>query len=79
MDAHANEYVAAVAGMADTYGQAKTFLPEVGDTVTGITAGRRWMGEVMTAEPGRLAIEVSGAWIVVPSADLIEIVRKAGA
>lgn len=69
MDAHENEYAAAVAGMQETYGASKN-LPAIGDFVSGCTCGKRWSGYVLTAEPGRLAIEVSGAWIVVDPADI---------
>jgi aspartate 1-decarboxylase len=66
---HENEYAGAVAGMNEIYGTAKS-LPAVGDFVSGTTCGKRWSGYVLTAEPGRLAIEVSGAWIVVDPADI---------
>jgi hypothetical protein len=68
-DAHEREYAGAVAGMNEMYGTAKG-LPAIGDFVSGCTCGKRWSGHVMTAEPGRLAIEVSGAWIVVDPADI---------
>jgi aspartate 1-decarboxylase len=68
-DAHENEYAGAVAGMNEIYGTAKS-LPAVGDFISGCTCGKRWSGYVLTAEPGRLAIEVSGAWIVVDPADI---------
>lgn len=76
MDAHANEYMAAAEGMAETYGRIPPPLPESGDYVTGITAGKRWGGVVMSAQPGRLAIECSGAWIVVPPEDVLTIERR---
>jgi hypothetical protein len=66
---HENEYAGAVAGMQETYGRPAS-LPAVGDFVSGCTCGKRWSGHVMTAEPGRLAIEVSGAWIVVNPEDI---------
>jgi len=68
-DAHENEYAAAVAGMQETYGTPAS-LPAVGDFVSGCTCGNRWSGYVLTAEPGRLAVECSGAWIVVDPADI---------
>lgn len=79
MDAHANEYAAAVDGMAETYGRVPDPLPAVGDHVTGITAGRRWGGVVMSVDPRRLAVDCSGAWIVVPPEDVLTISRKAQA
>jgi hypothetical protein len=69
MDAHSNEYAAAVNGMAEVYGSPLE-LPAVGDFVNGITCGRRWSGYVLTAEPGRLAVECDGAWIVVHPDDV---------
>jgi len=69
MDAHENEYAAAVAGMNETYGSCRN-LPAVGDFVSGITCGKRWSGYVMSAEPGRLAVECGGAWIAVDPADI---------
>lgn len=71
MDAHANEYAAAANGMAETYGQEKP-LPAVGDHVNGITAGKRWSGQVLSAEPGRLAVEIDGGWIVVHPSDVCD-------
>jgi hypothetical protein len=62
MDAHANEYAAAVEGMSEVYGDQ---LPAVGDWVNGQYGGKRFCGHVMTAEPGRVAIEIDGGWIVV--------------
>jgi hypothetical protein len=69
MDAHSNEYAAAVNGMAETYGSPRE-LPAVGDFVNGITAGRRWSGYVIAAEPGRLAVDCDGAWIVAHPDDI---------
>jgi hypothetical protein len=70
MDAHLNEYLGAVAGMARTYGKS---LPAVGDWVNGVTAGKAWAGYVLSAEPGRIAVECGGAWIVVPETDLAQL------
>jgi hypothetical protein len=74
MDAHQNEYAAAVAGMQDTYGTGWTdtqnTTPAVGDFVSGLTAGRRWSGRVQAVEPGRMVVEIAGAWLVVDPADI---------
>ena len=67
MDAHSNEYLGAVAGVAETYGHK---LPAVGDWVNGVSGGKAWAGYVMSAEPGRIAVECGGAWIVVPESHL---------
>jgi len=92
-DPHHNEYLAAAAGMRETYGEPTPpdpfaniagddgaaldafcghcrSLPAIGDFVSGCTAGRRWSGHVMTAEPGRISVECGGAWIVVDPADI---------
>lgn len=69
MDAHINEYAAAVAGMAETYGTpSKT--PAVGDFVSGMTAGRRWSGHVEWIDGDRLTINVGGGWLAVPLKDI---------
>jgi len=67
MDAHASEYAAAVAGMAETYG---TKQPAVGDFVSGMTAGRRWSGHVEWIDGDRLTINVGGGWLAVPIKDI---------
>jgi hypothetical protein len=64
MDAHANEYAAAVQGMNEVYGGEHP-LPSIGDWVNGEYGGKRFSGHVMTSEPGRVAIEIDGGWIVV--------------
>ena len=69
MDAHQNEYTAAAAGMAETYGGGPA-LPAVGDWVNGTTAGKRWSGYVLSCDERRLSVEIAGAWIVVPTSDL---------
>ena len=66
-DANQNEYLGAVAGMAETYGHK---LPAVGDWVNGVSSGKAWAGYVMSSEPGRIAVECGGAWIVVPESHL---------
>jgi len=45
-------------------------LPAEGDWVNGTTCGRRFSGYVQQAEPGRIVIEVSGAWLIVRPDDL---------
>ena len=54
MDAHINEYAAAVAGMAETYGTRAADTYAVGDFVSGMTAGRRWSGHVEWIDGDRL-------------------------
>jgi len=67
MDPATREYAAAVAGMQDTYGK---HLPEPGDAVTGETCGKRFAGTVLASEPGRVAVEIDGAWIVCRPEDI---------
>jgi hypothetical protein len=67
MDSHAREYAAAVAGMQDTYGK---HLPEPGDAVAGTAYGKRFAGTVLASEPGRVAVEIDGAWIVCRPEDI---------
>ena len=70
-DAHHNEYLAAIAGMNDTYGwrEAKS-LPALGDFVSGCTAGKRWSGRVEAIDSDRMTIDVGGAWITANVADI---------
>jgi len=63
MDAHECEYLGAVAGMNDASGCYP--LPLEGAEVTGSAGGRRFRGIVQSAEPGRVVVEISGAWISV--------------
>lgn len=67
MDAHASEYAAAVTGMADTYGRP---APAIGDFVNGISAGRHWGGYVLEVRGDRLAVDVDGAIVEAPLADI---------
>lgn len=71
MDAHMNEYAAAVAGMHDTYGKPRT-LPAVGDFVSGFTAGKRWSGHVewYSDDDSTVVVNVDHAWVRVPVADI---------
>lgn len=66
---HDNEYLAAVAHIHDQTPRPCT-LPAVGDFISGCTAGKRWSGYVMSAEPNRLAVDCDGAWIAVSPEDI---------
>jgi hypothetical protein len=69
-DAHSNEYAAAVAGMAETYGKPQQ-EHAVGDFVSGLTAGRRWSGYVQFIDRGWMFVDVDGgAWLAVPVRDI---------
>ena len=73
-DAHSNEYAAAVAGMAETYGTGTNSTPTlaVGDFVSGLTAGRRWAGHVeWFSDDGKtMVVNVDHSWVTVPVADI---------
>jgi hypothetical protein len=69
-DPHANEFLAAIRGLPEQTPSPEISLPAIGDFVSGMTAGKRWSGYVMAAEPHRLAVECSGAWIVVHPKDI---------
>lgn len=61
------EAEAAIRGMQSVYGIP---LPDVDQWVTGQVNGRRFSGRVSSAEPGRISIEIDGAWIVCRPSDL---------
>ena len=68
MDAHFNEYLAAVAGMQDLYGRP---LPERGEAIRGVTAGKRWSGTCVHADEIRLIVEIdTEVFVTVSPADL---------
>jgi hypothetical protein len=66
---HQNEYLAAVAGMAD-HTPSPVSMPAEGDFVSGCTAGRRWQGRVEWVEGDRLTVDVGGAWLAVSVHDI---------
>jgi hypothetical protein len=73
MDAHANEYLAAVAGLHEqTLSPAhKKPEPAVGDFVSGKTAGRYWSGRVeWVNDRGEICVNTDGSWVYVPVADI---------
>jgi hypothetical protein len=70
-DAHHNEYLAAIAGMADhTPSPAPRVTYAIGDFVSGTTKGKRWSGRIQQLEAGRAVIEIDGGWIVIDPADI---------
>lgn len=67
-DAHQAEYHAAVAGMVDIYGRP---LPERGEAVRGVTAGKRWSGTCVHSDQFHLIVEVdTESYVTVPTSDL---------
>ena len=68
VDAHQNEYLGAVAGMTDLYGRR---LPERGETVRGVSAGKRWAGTCFHSDQFRVIVEVDAEeFLTVPTSDL---------
>ena len=73
-DAHHNEYLAAIAGMPDqTISPAPRRTYAVGDFVSGISGGKRWSGQIAQVDGDRLTIEMPGAWIAIPSRDVLSV------
>jgi hypothetical protein len=73
MDAHANEYLAAVAGMAEhTMPSAMQRTYAEGDYVSGTSCGKPWSGRIeWFSDSGRTAcINVGGGWLFVPVKDI---------
>ncbi|NBP86379.1 MAG: hypothetical protein EBU54_14795 [Mycobacteriaceae bacterium] len=69
MDAHANEYAGAAAGMNETY-RPSVNEPAVGDFISGTTCGKQWSGRVEWCDGTRVTINVGGGWLAVPVADI---------
>ena len=62
------EAAGAIAGMIDLYGRP---LPERGEAVRGVTAGKRWSGTCVHSDQFRVIVEIDdGAFITVPPADI---------
>ena len=75
MDAHEQEYAAAVTGMQETYGtgwhDTGNTLPAVGDGVSGVTSGKAWSGRVeWYSDDGTVVVNVDHAWVRVPVTDI---------
>lgn len=67
-DAHQAEYLGAVAGMTETYGQKR--LPAVGDHVHGVTGGKAWSGEVVELSATRASVAVDMALLMLDPSEL---------
>jgi hypothetical protein len=71
-----NEYLAAAAGMRETYGwrdtsnTPKTPTYAIGDFVSGVSAGKRWQGRIWEIDGDRLSIEIDGGWLAVSAKDV---------
>lgn len=67
---HENEYLAAIAGMADHTMPPAPQPPAIGDFVSGETAGKRWAGRVELIDGNRMTLDVGGGWVAVPVSDI---------
>jgi hypothetical protein len=71
MDAHENEYLAAIAGLHEqTVSPAPARTYAIGDFVSGVSAGKRWSGRIWNVEGDRLSIEIDGGWLAVSAQDV---------
>ena len=62
------EAAGAIAGMIDLYGRP---LPERGEAIRGVTAGKRWSGTCVHSDQFRVIVEIDDeAFITVPPADI---------
>ena len=62
------EAAGAIAGMQEIYGRP---LPERGEAIRGITAGKRWSGTCVHADEIRLIVEIdTEVFVTVSPADL---------
>lgn len=74
MDAHHDEYLGAVAGFRESAGwhDASNTPPAVGDFVSGLTAGRRWSGNIeWFSDDGKtMVVNVDHSWVTVSVSDI---------
>jgi len=68
-DAHQNEYLGAVAGMTETYGEAPR-LPAVGDNVHGVACGKAFNGPLVELSETTATVAVDMAWLILDPSDL---------
>ena len=67
-DAHANEYLAAIACLHEQTPSPRTF--HEGQAVSGTSAGRRWTGHVEWVDGDRVTVNVGGGWVAVNARDI---------
>jgi len=71
MDAHENEYLAAVAALPEqTVSPSKPVTYAIGDFVSGMSGCKRWQGRIWNVEGDRLSIEIDGGWLAVSASDV---------
>ena len=68
-DAHQNEYLGAVAGMTETYGDVKP-MPAVGDNVHGVAGGKAFNGQLVELSETTATVAVDMAWLILDPSDL---------
>ena len=68
MDAHQNEYLAAVAAMPEHTPGPRVYA--IGDYVSGTSGGKRWQGRIWDIDGDRLSIEIDGGWLAVSAKDV---------
>ena len=62
------EAAGAIAGMIDLYGRP---LPERGEAIRGVTAGKRWSGTCVHSDQFRVIVEIDDeVFVTVPPADI---------
>jgi hypothetical protein len=64
-----DEYLGAILQWQEQFLEPKPRAPRVGDTVSGVTAGRSWTGLVTSVKRGRLVVDCDGLWLNVPVDD----------
>ena len=64
------EAAGAIAGMQDLYGRP---LPERGEAIRGVTAGKRWSGTCVHSDQIRLIVEIDTEVFVTVSPSDIDI------
>jgi hypothetical protein len=69
-DPHHNEYLAAVAGLAEQTIPAPKRTFAVGDWVSGRTKGKSWSGRISAINGNRLDVDADGAWLIVDAKDV---------
>jgi hypothetical protein len=71
MNAHENEYLAAVSGLHEqTVSPAPATTFAIGDFVSGVSGGKHWRGRIWEIDGDRLSIEIDGGWLAVSARDV---------
>jgi len=70
MDAHATEYAAAAAAIADQTPPPGRPVHAVGDWISGRSCGKAWSGRILWIDGNRITIDIDGGWIAFPAEDV---------